>query len=117
MVGWHQMCKSDCRSSQASGETEHFIVNRGWGSLIFLGGSMSYQQEALMNGKKDVILSGKNVSKSDFLPRVVWPTMIGFVSVSLFLFLSYMIIEGYSIVQMIKTDREVTIGRGLEDPP
>ncbi len=70
-----------------------------------------------MNGKKDVILSGENVAKSDFLSRVVWPTMIGFVSVSLFLFLSYMIIEGYSIVQMIKTDREVTISRGLEDSP
>ncbi|MEE4314995.1 MAG: hypothetical protein V2J11_10865, partial [Desulfofustis sp.] len=63
-----------------------------------------------------VILSGKNTVKYDFLSRVVWPTMIGFVSVSLFLFLSYMIIEGYSIVQMIKTDREVTISRSLDTP-
>ncbi len=73
------------------------------------------QQEALMKSKEASILPDKHVSKSDFLSRVVWPTMIGFVSVSLFLFLSYMIIEGYSIVQMIKTDREVTVGRPLDE--
>jgi hypothetical protein len=69
-----------------------------------------------MNSKEGVILSGKNTAKYDFLSRVVWPTMIGFVSVSLFLFLSYMIIEGISIVQMIKTDREVTISKSLDAP-
>lgn len=64
-----------------------------------------------------VLLSQKSVPKSDFLSRVVWPTLIGFVSISLFLFLSYMIIEGYSILQMINTDREMTVNRSLDEPP
>jgi hypothetical protein len=64
-----------------------------------------------------VIIARKHAPKSDFLSRVVWPTLIGFVSISLFLFLSYMIIEGYSIVQMIKTDREVTTSESLDGLP
>jgi len=70
-----------------------------------------------MKHEHTVIHSHKHAPKSDFLPRVVWPTMIGFVSISLFLFLSYMIIEGYSIVQMIQTDRDVTISRNLDAAP
>jgi hypothetical protein len=45
--------------------------------------------------------------RREFLLRVVWPTLIGFVSISLFLFLSYMIIEGFSIVQMIESSRDL----------
>jgi hypothetical protein len=46
--------------------------------------------------------------RREFLLRVVWPTLIGFVSISLFLFLSYMIIEGFSIVQMIESSRDLS---------
>lgn len=55
--------------------------------------------------------------QSDFIPGVLWPSLVGFVSISLFLFLSYMIIEGYSIVQMVRKDREVTIIEVLEEKP
>lgn len=40
--------------------------------------------------------------------RIVFPILISFFCISLFLFLSYMIIEGYSVSQMMKTDRDLT---------
>ena len=46
--------------------------------------------------------------------RVIFPILICFLSISLFLFLSYMIIEGYSIVQMVKQERDVFIMKPLE---
>jgi hypothetical protein len=46
--------------------------------------------------------------------RVIFPVLISFLSISLFLFLSYMIIEGYSIVQMVKKDRSVVIMKNLQ---
>lgn len=46
--------------------------------------------------------------------RVIFPILISFVSISLFLFLSYMIIEGYSIVQMVKQDRNVVVTKELQ---
>lgn len=47
--------------------------------------------------------------------RVIFPILISFLSISLFLFLSYMIIEGYSIVQMVNQDRNIGITKELQD--
>ena len=47
--------------------------------------------------------------------RVIFPILISFLSISLFLFLSYMIIEGYSIVQMVKQERSVVIMKTIRD--
>jgi len=45
---------------------------------------------------------------------MIWPTVICFVSISLFLFLSYMIIEGYSIIQMVQADRDLAVIKVLD---
>ena len=47
--------------------------------------------------------------------RVIFPILISFLSISLFLFLSYMIIEGYSIVQMVKQECSVIIMKTIRD--
>jgi hypothetical protein len=39
------------------------------------------------------------------LSRILFPLLFSFVCISLFLFLSFMIIEGYSLSQMMESDR------------
>ena len=47
--------------------------------------------------------------------RIIFPVLISFLSITIFLYLSYLIIEGYSIVQLMKTGREVSIMKILGD--
>ncbi len=49
------------------------------------------------------------------LSQLVYPVLISFLSITLFLYLSYVIIEGYSIVQLMKTGREISIVEILAD--
>ena len=39
------------------------------------------------------------------LSRLLFPLLFSFICISLFLFLSFMIIEGYSLSQMMESDR------------
>lgn len=43
------------------------------------------------------------------LNQILIPVLISFLSITVFLYLSYIIIEGYSIVQLMKTGRELSI--------
>jgi hypothetical protein len=47
--------------------------------------------------------------------RIIFPFLISFLSITVFLYLSYVIIEGYSIVRLVKTDRQIAIIKILED--
>ncbi len=43
------------------------------------------------------------------LNQFIIPVLISFMSIAVFLYLSYVIIEGYSIVQLMKTGGDVSI--------
>ena len=49
------------------------------------------------------------------LIQIVYPVLISFMSITIFLYLSYIIIEGYSIVQLMETGREVSFMKILGD--
>ena len=60
-----------------------------------------------MNRTALCLLSRMVDERREIFQQIVWPTLIGFVSISLFLFLSYMIIEGYSLSQLVNAVHDV----------
>ena len=59
--------------------------------------------------------SGVFKKRCCFIARICLPGLISFVSICLFLFLSIVIIEGYSISEMMQKQRELAIYQVLED--